>query len=53
MIEAGIQSGDYVILKKSQTAENGDMCAVWIDSKEATLKWGYGWKQPTQGSRQD
>jgi repressor LexA len=41
MIDAGIESGDFVIVKRTQTAENGDMCVVWIDEKEATVKYFY------------
>ncbi len=39
MIDALINDGDIVIMKKQQTAENGDMVAVWLkDEKETTLK---------------
>lgn len=41
MIEAGIQDGDYVIVKRTQVADNGDMCVVWIDDSEVTLKYFY------------
>ncbi len=39
MIDALINDGDIVIMKKQETAENGDMVAVWLkDEKETTLK---------------
>ncbi len=39
MIDALINDGDIVVMKKQQTAENGDMVAVWLkDEKETTLK---------------
>lgn len=38
MIEAGIQEGDTVILKKSPTAESGEIVVALIDDEEATLK---------------
>jgi repressor LexA len=38
MIDAGIQEGDTVILKKSPTAESGDIVVALIDEEEATLK---------------
>ena len=41
MIEADIQSGDYVICKRTPTAKNGDLCIVWIDETEVTLKYFY------------
>ncbi len=37
MIEAGILDGDYVIVEKRDTAENGDIVAAIIDN-EATVK---------------
>jgi repressor LexA len=37
MIEAAICSGDYVVIKKEQTAENGEIVAALIDG-EATVK---------------
>jgi repressor LexA len=37
MIEAAICHGDYVVIKKEQTAENGDIVAALIDG-EATVK---------------
>ena len=39
MIDALINDGDIVVMKKSETAENGEMVAVWLkDEKETTLK---------------
>ncbi len=39
MIDALINDGDIVIMKKQETADNGDMVAVWLkDEKETTLK---------------
>jgi len=37
MIEDGILDGDYVIIKRQETAENGDIVCALIDG-EATLK---------------
>ena len=38
MIEAGINDGDTVIIKKSSNADNGQIAVVLIDNEEATLK---------------
>ena len=38
MIEAGINDGDTVIVKKSSNADNGQIAVVLIDEQEATLK---------------
>ena len=38
MIDAGINDGDTVIVKKSTNAENGQIAVVLIDNEEATLK---------------
>ena len=38
MIDAGINNGDTVIIKKSSTADNGQIAVVLIDNQEATLK---------------
>jgi repressor LexA len=38
MIDAGIQDGDIVILKKVQSADSGDIVVALIDDEEATLK---------------
>ena len=40
MIEAGIQNGDYVVVKKQPTAFNGDIIVAMIDD-EATVKRYY------------
>lgn len=40
MIEAGIQSGDYVVVKKQATAYNGEIIVAMIDD-EATVKRYY------------
>lgn len=40
MIEAGILNGDYVIVRRQQTAENGDIVVALID-EEATVKRFY------------
>ena len=38
MVEAGILDGDTVIIKKAETANNGDIVVALIDESEATLK---------------
>ena len=38
MIEAGILHGDRAVIKKSQSAENGDIIVALIDDEEVTLK---------------
>lgn len=38
MIEAGIQDGDVVVIRKQDTAENGDIVVALIQDHEATLK---------------
>ena len=38
MIEAGINTGDYVIIKKTNIAESGKIVVALIDDNEATLK---------------
>lgn len=38
MIEAGILNGDYVIVKKQVTANNGDIVVAMTDENEATVK---------------
>ncbi|MBI3536435.1 MAG: repressor LexA [Chloroflexi bacterium] len=39
MIDALINDGDVVVMKKQESANNGDMVAVWLkDEKETTLK---------------
>jgi repressor LexA len=42
MIDAMIREGDLVIFRKQETANNGDMVAVWLDDRsETTLKYFY------------
>ncbi len=38
MIEAGILEGDTVIIRRSDTANNGDIVVALVDQEEATLK---------------
>ena len=38
MIEAGILDGDVVLIKRSQSAESGDIVVALVDEEEATLK---------------
>ena len=38
MIEVGIYDDDYVIIKKQQTAQDGDIVVAMIDKNEVTLK---------------
>ena len=39
MIDASVHDGDIVVLKRQETADNGDMVAAWIESRgETTLK---------------
>lgn len=38
MIEAGILDGDVVVIRRCDTAENGDIVVALVDSEEATLK---------------
>jgi len=42
MVDAMINDGDIVVMKKAQSANNGEMVAVWLDDKdETTLKYFY------------
>jgi repressor LexA len=42
MIDAMIQDGDVVILRRAESARNGEMVAVWLDDRnETTLKYFY------------
>jgi repressor LexA len=42
MIDAMVNDGDLVIMKKAQDARNGEMVAVWLDDNdETTLKYFY------------
>ena len=38
MIEAGILNGDTVIIRKGDTAENGEIIVALVDDREVTLK---------------
>jgi repressor LexA len=38
MIEAGINSGDIVVIQEQSTAQNGDIIVALIEGEEATLK---------------
>lgn len=38
MIDAGIHDGDTVLIKRGDTAENGEIIVALIDDEEATLK---------------
>ena len=38
MIEAGILDGDTVLIRKTDTAESGDIIVALVDDEEATLK---------------
>ena len=38
MIGAGIHDGDLIILKRTDTAQSGDIVVALIDEEEATLK---------------
>ena len=38
MIEAGILDGDVVLIRRGDTADNGDIVVALIDNEEATLK---------------
>lgn len=41
MIEAGILDGDYVVVKKQATANNGEIVVAMTDEDEATVKRFY------------
>ena len=38
MIDAGINDGDMIIVRRCETAENGDIVVALVDQEEATLK---------------
>ncbi len=38
MVDAGILDGDIVIIKRTDTAENGDIVVALVDENEVTLK---------------
>ena len=39
MVEAGILDGDYALIRKVQTARDGEIVVALIDDSEATLKY--------------
>jgi repressor LexA len=39
MIEAGILSGDYALIRKTETARDGEIVVALVDDHEATLKY--------------
>jgi len=42
MIDAMVNDGDYVILRPAETAQNGEMVAIWLpEEEETTLKYFY------------
>ena len=51
MIDAAICDGDFVVVQRAQTAENGDIVAALLDGDEATVKTfkrrdGHVWLMP-------
>ena len=38
MIEAGIASGDMVLVRRQETAKDGDIVVAWVDGEGNTLK---------------
>ena len=47
MIEAGILPGDIIIVKKQETAENGDIVVAFIDGEVTVKKF---WREQSQGT---
>jgi repressor LexA len=39
MVEAGILDGDFALIRKAETARDGDIVVALIDEAEATLKF--------------
>ncbi len=39
MIEAGIFDGDYALIKRTETARDGEIVVALVDNEEATLKY--------------
>ena len=39
MIEAGIFDGDYALIRKAETARDGDIVVALVDGQDATLKY--------------
>ena len=51
MVNAAICDGDFVVVRRAQTAENGDIVAALLDGDEATVKTfrrrdGHVWLMP-------
>lgn len=51
MVDAAICDGDFVVVRRAQTAENGDIVAALLDGDEATVKTfkrrdGHVWLMP-------
>jgi repressor LexA len=38
MVDAGIQDGDFVVIRRCETADNGDIVVALVEEREATLK---------------
>ena len=58
MIDAGIQDGDTVIIRRAETAENGQIVVALVDEEEVTLKrlrrrgqLPWPWSPRTSGTR--
>ena len=57
MVEAGILDGDTVIIRKGETAENGQIVVALVDETEVTLKrlrrraTRSRWSPPISGTR--
>ena len=51
MIDAGILNGDYVILRRQETVENGEIAAIFIEG-EGTLKRLY-WDSESESNDQN
>jgi repressor LexA len=53
MMDAGIFDGDYALVKRTETARDGDIVVALVDDHEATLKYLHhdgakiGWTRPT------
>lgn len=41
MIDAMVNDGDIVVMRKQETAANGEMVAVWLNDNTTTLKYFY------------
>jgi repressor LexA len=39
MVEAGILDGDYALIRRADTARDGDIVVALIEDSEATLKY--------------